>query len=130
MKKAINKTELESAAQAFLTQSEYMQIVGDPKLIEKRKGISIKRLQADLEEEVLTTRVGDLLRQARLQRGLTGEEAGALFGVQRARVSQMEAHGDALHLRGLVRYAQSLGFDVRLTLVPHDGHSALSSDLQ
>lgn len=130
MKRPINQTQLEREAQALLTQSLHMQIVGNPKLLEKRKGTSVKQLQGDLEQAVLTTRVGDLLRQARLQRGLTGEEAGALFGVKRARVSQMEARGDALHLSGLVRYAQSLGFDVRLTLVSHDGHSVLSSDLQ
>jgi DNA-binding XRE family transcriptional regulator len=125
----MTQTELEVQTKAFLEQTTHMQILGDAKTELQGNNLDTVQLRSDLETAVLVSRVGDLLRQARLERGLTGEQAGALVGVKRARVSQMETDGDVLQLQTLVQYAQSLGFDVQLSLIPRHGGSVLSREL-
>ena len=128
---ALSAAELEQQTKDFLEQSSHMQILGAGQALPEDTEVSAAQLQQRVETAVIESRVGDLLRQARLQRGLTGEQAGALIGVKRARVSQMENNGDVLQLQNLVQYAQSLGFDVQLSFVPRGGNggSVLSREL-
>ncbi len=125
----MTEAELEAQTKVFLKQTSHLQILGAAQSLPEGGGITAIELQQTLETAVIESRVGDLLRQARLQRGLTGEEAGALIGVKRARVSQMENNGDVLQLQNLVQYAQSLGFDVQLSFIPRSGGSVLSREL-
>lgn len=125
----LSASELEQETQEFLEQSSHMQILGNGQVSASETSLSAAELRQTIETAVIESRVGDLLRQARLQRGLTGEQAGALIGVKRARVSQMESNGDVLQLQNLVQYAQSLGFDVQLSFVPRGEGSVLSREL-
>jgi hypothetical protein len=125
----MTQAELEIQTKAFLEQTSHMQILGDPKNPAQGAEVNVSELRQDLNAAVLESVVGEMLRQARLQRGLTGEQAGALFGVKRARVSQMETSGDVLQLQTLVQYAQSLDFDVQLSLIPRNGGSVLTREL-
>jgi predicted XRE-type DNA-binding protein len=125
----MTQAELDIQTKAFLEQTSHMQILGDPKNPAQGAEVNVSELRQDLNAAVLESVVGEMLRQARLQRGLTGEQAGALFGVKRARVSQMETSGDVLQLQTLVQYAQSLDFDVQLSLIPRNGGSVLTREL-
>ena len=125
----MTQTELEIQTKAFLEQTSHMQILGNPKNAAQGTEVNVAELRQDLNAAVLESVVGEMLRQARLQRGLTGEQAGALFGVKRARVSQMETSGDVLQLQTLVQYAGSLDFDVQLSLIPRNGGSVLTREL-
>ncbi len=125
----MTQTELEIQTKAFLEQTNHMQILGDPKNPAQGTEVKVSELRQELNAAVLESVVGEMLRQARLQRGLTGEQAGALFGVKRARVSQMETSGDVLQLQTLVQYAGSLDFDVQLSLIPRNGGSVLTREL-
>ena len=50
MKNQIGQEKLHQESQGFLTQSQHMQIIGNPKLIEARKGFSVIQLQTILKE--------------------------------------------------------------------------------
>jgi HTH-type transcriptional regulator / antitoxin HipB len=125
----MTKEELEFQAQEFLQQTSHLQIIGAGQLPEIKKAVLAEEIAQEVEKAVLETRIGDLLRQARLQRGLTGEQAGKLAGVKRSRVSQIETGGNVLQLQTLVEYAHSLGFDVRLSLIPQNGGRELTQEL-
>jgi HTH-type transcriptional regulator / antitoxin HipB len=125
----MTKAELELQAQEFLQQTSHMQIIGAGLSLESKTAVLAEDIAQEVEKAVLQTRVGDLLRQARLQRGLTGEQAGKLAGVKRSRVSQIETGGNVLQLQTLVEYAHSLGFDVRLSLIPQNGGLELTQEL-
>ncbi len=82
--------ELEAQTKAFLEFTSHMQIIGNPENLKTKTPLRTDAIRSELGKAVLVSRVGELLKQARLERGLTGEQAGALAGVKRARVSQME----------------------------------------
>ncbi len=121
--------ELEAQTKAFLEETSHMQIIGNPENLKKKLGVQTDSILSELNKAVLVSRVGDLLRQARLERGLTGEQAGTLVGVKRARISQMETSGDVLQLQTLVDYAHSLDFEVQLSLIPKNGGTVLTREL-
>ncbi len=122
--------ELEAQTKAFLEETTHMQIIGNPENLKTKTALQTDSVRSQLSKAVLVSRVGDLLRQARLERGLTGEQAGALAGVKRARVSQMETDGDVLQLQTLVEYAHSLDFEVQLSLIPKNGGTVLTRELK
>ncbi len=121
--------ELEAQTKAFLEETTHMQIIGNPENLKAKATLHTDSIREELTKGVLVSRVGELLRQARLERGLTGEQAGALVGVKRARISQMETSGDVLQLQTLVEYAHSLDFEVQLSLIPKNGGSVLTREL-
>ncbi len=121
--------EIEVQTKAFLEETSHMQIIGNPKNLKKKVALQTDSIRHELSKAILVSRVGDLLRQARLERGLTGEQAGALAGVKRARISQMETSGDVLQLQTLVDYAHSLNFEVQLSLIPKNGGTVLTREL-
>jgi DNA-binding XRE family transcriptional regulator len=125
----MNNQELEAQTKAFLEETSHMQIIGNPENLKKKVVLQTDSIRSEVSKAVLVSRVGDLLRQARLERGLTGEQAGALAGVKRARVSQMETSGDVLQLQTLVDYAHSLDFEVQLSLIPKNGGAVLTREL-
>jgi DNA-binding XRE family transcriptional regulator len=125
----MNNQELEAQTKAFLEETSHMQIIGNPENLKNKVALQSDSIRSEVSKAVLVSRVGDLLRQARLERGLTGEQAGALVGVKRARISQMETSGDVLQLQTLVDYAHSLDFEVQLSLIPKNGGAVLTREL-
>jgi DNA-binding XRE family transcriptional regulator len=125
----MNNPELEAQTKAFLEETTHMQIIGNPENLVAKEPLQADSLRSEIGKAVLVSRVGDLLRQARLERGLTGEQAGELAGVKRARVSQMETSGDVLQLQTLVAYAHALNFEVQLSLIPKNGGPVLTREL-
>jgi HTH-type transcriptional regulator/antitoxin HipB len=60
------------------------------------------------------TQLGQLLRAARKQRGLTQAEVGARLGLSQNRVSHLEGHADELSVRQLLTWCAVVGLELGL----------------
>lgn len=74
------------------------------------------------------TQLGQLLRAARKQRGLTQAEVGARLGLSQNRVSHLEGHADELSVKQLLTWCAVVGLElslaprqVPLTMTPEVG---------
>lgn len=65
--------------------------------------------------------MGELLKCARKEKGLTGEQAGQKTGLTKGRISQMEnLDTPAVQLQSLAEYVHALGYTLKIELVPDD----------
>lgn len=68
------------------------------------------------------TQLGQLLRAARKQRGLTQAEVGARLGLSQNRVSHLEGHADELSVKQLLTWCAVVGLELglaqRLAMAP------------
>ena len=73
------------------------------------------------------TQLGQLLRAARKQRGLTQAEVGARLGLSQNRVSHLEGHADELSVKQLLTWCAVVGLDLslahRLAKAPETGEA-------
>lgn len=60
------------------------------------------------------TQLGQLLRAARRQRGLTQAEVGARLGLSQNRVSHLEGHADELSIKQLLTWCAVVGLELSL----------------
>lgn len=58
--------------------------------------------------------LGQLLRTARKQRGLTQAEVGARLGLSQNRVSHLEGHADELSVKQLLTWCAVVGLELSL----------------
>jgi len=80
-----------------------------------RKGFREAYEALDLEYEVV-----DQLLKARARAGLTQEAVAALMGTTKSAISRLEGSGKhAPSLTTLQKYAQAVGCDLQVRLVPH-----------
>src|SRR3990170_3839253 len=86
---------------------------------QKREGF--RKAYSDLEEEY--TLVREML-SARSKSGLTQEAVAALMGTTKSAVSRLESAGKhAPSLATLKKYAQAVGCDLKIELVPKSCHN-------
>jgi len=78
-------------------------------------------LQRHLNAALFERSLAQLLRSARAAAGLSLADVAQRLGVTRSRVHQLEHEGANLELHTIQRYASTLGYDVRIVLVPRDG---------
>lgn len=73
------------------------------------------------------TQLGQMLRTARKQRGLTQAEVGARLGLSQNRVSHLEGHADELSVKQLLTWCAVVGLELslakRLAMAPETGGS-------
>ncbi|MCE2660936.1 MAG: helix-turn-helix domain-containing protein [Rubrivivax sp.] len=73
------------------------------------------------------TQLGQLLRAARKQRGLTQADVGARLGLSQNRVSHLEGHADELSVKQLLTWCAVVGLELslaqRLAMRPEPGAS-------
>jgi HTH-type transcriptional regulator/antitoxin HipB len=73
------------------------------------------------------TQLGQLLRAARKQRGLTQAEVGARLGLSQNRVSHLEGHADELSVKQLLTWCAVVGLELslaqRLATAPETGEA-------
>ena len=73
------------------------------------------------------TQLGQLLRTARKQRGLTQAEVGARLGLSQNRVSHLEGHADELSVKQLLTWCAVVGLELslaqRLAMAPETGEA-------
>jgi HTH-type transcriptional regulator/antitoxin HipB len=68
---------------------------------------------ASAAQPLLTaTQLGQLLRAARKQRGLTQAEVGARLGLSQNRVSHLEGHADELSVKQLLTWCAVVGLEL------------------
>jgi HTH-type transcriptional regulator/antitoxin HipB len=73
------------------------------------------------------TQLGQLLRAARKQRGLTQVEVGARLGLSQNRVSHLEGHADELSVKQLLTWCAVVGLELSLAQRPAMAHDPSAS---
>lgn len=59
-------------------------------------------------------KIGVLLRQARIEAGLTQEDVAAMLNTQKSAISRIENHAEDIRLSTLVNYANAVGKTLHL----------------
>jgi HTH-type transcriptional regulator/antitoxin HipB len=72
--------------------------------------------------------LGQLLRAARKQRGLTQAEVGARLGLSQNRVSHLEGHAEELSVKQLLTWCAVVGLE--LSLAPRQGTAPAPGGVQ
>ena len=83
------------------------------KYIEKRKSKSPKFAQ-NYEKGYEQFKIGVLLKQARLDAGLTQEQLANKLQTGKSAISRIENHAEDIRLSTLINYAQALGKSLKL----------------
>lgn len=82
-----------------------------------------KSLEVLLGRAILERSLGRLMRSARANAGLSLADVAQRLGVTRSRVHQMEREGANLELHTVERYANALGYEVRVVFVTRGGEA-------
>ena len=72
---------------------------------------------AGYEERFETFRLGELLKQARLEAGMTQEQLARKLATSKSVVSRMENHATDIRLSTLERFARAVGRRISIALV-------------
>ena len=83
------------------------------KLIESRKIKSLEFAE-NFDKGYEQFKIGVLLKQARLEAGLTQEQVAKKLHTQKSAISRVENHAEDIRLSTLVNYAQAIGKNLRL----------------
>ena len=81
--------------------------------IETRKKQSSK-FAKNFDKGYEQLKIGVLLRQARLEAGLTQEEVANLLNTKKSAIFRIENHAEDIRLSTLVNYAQAVGKNLHL----------------
>ena len=102
---------------AILAEPEAMV---DANTSETLKPTTAEELQQKLEYFLILDSLGELLQKIRSDRGLTVREMAREVQKSPGRISQIEGTRDRIELKTLAQYANELGFDVQIALVPRN----------
>ncbi|HFQ82108.1 MAG TPA: XRE family transcriptional regulator [Desulfobacterales bacterium] len=83
------------------------------KLIESRKKLSPK-FTKNFDRGYEQFKIGVILKQARLEAGLTQEQVAKKLHTQKSAISRVENHTEDIRLSTLANYAQAVGKNLRL----------------
>jgi HTH-type transcriptional regulator/antitoxin HipB len=84
--------------------------------IAKRKKSS-PEFAKDFEAGYNEFKVGLLLKQARLEAGLTQEEIARKLHTKKSAISRIENHAEDIKLSTLIRFAQAVGKEISLQVI-------------
>ncbi len=82
------------------------------KFIESRKKRSAA-FAKDFDNGYEQFKIGVILKQARLEAGLTQEEVADLLNTKKSAISRIENHANDIRLSTLVNYAQAVGKNIQ-----------------
>ncbi|MBF0378909.1 MAG: helix-turn-helix transcriptional regulator [Desulfamplus sp.] len=85
------------------------------KYIENRKNMSSK-FANNFDEGYEQFKIGVLLKQARLEAGLTQEQVAAVLKTRKSAISRIENHTENISLSTLINYAQAVGKTIRFAI--------------
>jgi hypothetical protein len=102
---------------AILAEPEAMVDANTP---ENLKPTTVEELQQKLEYFLILDSLGELLHKIRSDRGLTVREMAREVQKSPGRISQIEGTRDRIELKTLAQYANELGYDVQIALVPRN----------
>ncbi|MBU1054910.1 MAG: helix-turn-helix domain-containing protein [Proteobacteria bacterium] len=83
------------------------------KYIEKRKKKSLNFPQ-NFDKGYEQFKIGVLLKQARLEAGLTQQEVADILNTKKSAISRIENHAEDIRLSTLVNYAHAVGKNLQL----------------
>ncbi len=83
------------------------------KYIEKRKKLSPK-FSKNFDKGYEQFKIGVILKQARLEAGLTQEQVAKRLRTKKSAISRIENHAEDIRLSTLVNYAQAIGRNLHL----------------
>jgi len=83
------------------------------KYIEKRKKLSPKFAKS-FDKGYEQFKIGILLKQARIEAGLTQEQVADKLRTKKSAISRIENHAEDIRLSTLVNYAQAIGKNIHL----------------
>ncbi|MBU3948230.1 MAG: helix-turn-helix domain-containing protein [Proteobacteria bacterium] len=83
------------------------------KYIETRKKKSLNFSQ-NFDEGYEQFKIGVLLKQARLEAGLTQQEVADILNTKKSAISRIENHAEDIRLSTLVNYAHAVGKNLQL----------------
>ena len=86
------------------------------KYIEKRKKRS-PEFAKDFEAGYNDFKIGILLKQARVESGLTQEEIAKKLHTKKSAISRIENHAEDIKLSTLKRFARAVGKEINLQLI-------------
>jgi ribosome-binding protein aMBF1 (putative translation factor) len=92
-------------------------IQGSEDVVRLATEFTVADVQQGLSDALLAENIGEMLKQARLQSGLTGTELASRLGLSKVRISQLERVGSDVEVSTLARVAHALGYDLQLQLV-------------
>lgn len=102
---------------AILAEPEAMVDANTPETL---KPTTVEELQQKLEYFLILESLGELLQKIRSDRGLTVREMAREVQKSPGRISQIEGTRDRIELKTLAQYANELGYDVQIALVPRN----------
>lgn len=85
------------------------------KYIERRKQTD-PEFAREYESGYENFKIGEMLKQARLERGLTQEELAARLHTKKTAISRIENHAEDIRLSTLERYARALDKKLRIAI--------------
>lgn len=85
------------------------------KYIEKRKQTD-SEFAKDYETGYGNFKIGEMLKQARLERGFTQVELAARLHTKKTAISRIENHAEDIRLSTLERYAKALDKELRVAI--------------
>ena len=83
--------------------------------VEKRKQAD-PEFARDYESGYENFKIGEMLKQARLKRGLTQEELAARLHTKKTVISRIKNHAEDIRLSTLERYARALDKELRVVI--------------
>ncbi len=86
------------------------------KYINKRKK-SDKEFEKNFDAGYQEFKIGEILKQARLEKGLTQEDIANKLNTKKSAISRIENHAQDIRLSTLQNFAQTLGKELRVELV-------------
>ena len=86
------------------------------KYIDKRKK-SDKEFEKNFDTGYQEFKIGEILKQARLEKGLTQEDVANRLNTKKSAISRIENHAQDIRLSTLQNFAQTLGKKLRVELV-------------
>ena len=102
---------------AILAEPEAMVEIDSPETLNPTMA---EELQQKLEYFLILDSLGELLQKIRSDRGLTVREMAREVQKSPGRISQIEGTLDRIELKTLAQYANELGYDVQIALVPRN----------
>jgi HTH-type transcriptional regulator / antitoxin HipB len=82
----------------------------------KHIGVRGTEIREQYEYELKMEIIGDMIRQARLERQLTQEELGKLVGVQKAQISKLENNANSATINTIVRVFKALQAEIHFNI--------------
>jgi len=86
------------------------------KYIQKRKAKD-KEFAKDFDKGYQEFKIGEMLKQARIEAGLTQEDIAKKLNTKKSAISRIENHAKDIRLSTLENFANSVGKELKITIL-------------